>query len=411
MRVRPGLLIVLALSLALAVYVGSKVAMRPRLRPGERLVFISEMFDRRKTGFAARMTLNAHRFDQLQSMADTLIAGGYTMPSGVPQIHVFHSEGFGTVDDENNAEQWQLHLDRLREWNDARPNSVLARIALAEGLIGRGWAARGEGWGSSVTQDRWRRFHDDIDEAGQILRQCPPEAASNPEWWEDDLQVLHAMGADSLYRVMSDSARRAFPDQWHLYNEMAMHLMPRWYGRTGDWESFAEPKCTHESSPTRRSRCRTSSTMAAVSPGSARRAGWRRGSGTSRSRTARAAHGRCSPGRPDNATRPVGRSLRSATPSTSTCGSTPNDSHGPGAGRTGTTRRRRAPLAGSQRGPRFSSAASCSDVSTPEDGTRLSYTWMRTPWSSARSCSSRSACSFGVGAHAVNSSSVSRRKP
>jgi uncharacterized protein DUF4034 len=218
-------------------------------RNAPRLVYVSEMQERRRTGLAVRMTLNAHQYDQLQAMADTLIQGGYSFPSGTAQIHAYHAQGFGEVDDERVPEQWLTHLDRLREWNDARPASNLARIALAEGLIARAWAARGGGWAKDVSNPQWRRFGADIDEAAQILRQCPPEATSDPEWWEATLSVLYVSGQDSLYRVMSDSARRAFPDQWHLYNEMAMHLMPRWHGAPGDWERFATACATDLPSP------------------------------------------------------------------------------------------------------------------------------------------------------------------
>lgn len=242
MKVRPSLLILLLLVAVLAIVALPRLR-RVRLRPGEsRLSFVSELTERQKTGYAVRMALNARQFDQLQAMADTLVQGGYFFSSGIPQIQAFHVQGFRDLNDEASPEQWQTHLDRLREWNDARPNSILARIALAEGLIGRAWAARGEGWAKDVSRQRWARFEADMDEAGQILRQCPPEAQQDPEWWENTMQVLHAQGrdADSLYRVVGDSALRRFPEHWPLYGLISNHLLPRWYGEPGDWQRFAE---------------------------------------------------------------------------------------------------------------------------------------------------------------------------
>lgn len=219
-----------------------QLASSPQRSVAPRYVTVSERADRERFGARVRALLQAGRFHELESLADTLRRGQHVTASGISQFHVLFAQGFANVDDPADAQQWEDHLARLREWNDGVRNSTVAPVALAQALIGRGWAARGEGLASTVKDDAWPRFDADIEAAGRILEQCGDEVRANPEWWEAALQVLHAQGADqdSVYRATSLEACARFPEAYHLYGEMAIHLLPRWYGAPGDWQRYAE---------------------------------------------------------------------------------------------------------------------------------------------------------------------------
>jgi uncharacterized protein DUF4034 len=204
--------------------------------PRRAFVYVDEDAIRGAYGQRVRALLNTGRFDQLDAMSDSLEG---RWPSGRPLIDSFYDRGFGEVDDKEKADAWQLHLRRLRQWTEARPESYAARYALAEGLIGRAWAARGEGWASTVSRSEFGRMESDLVEAGQRLRQMPAPAQDAYEWRMAMMQVLHGMGEDSLYRVLAFSTLRLHPDAPRLYSNIAIHLMPRWYGKPGEWEAFA----------------------------------------------------------------------------------------------------------------------------------------------------------------------------
>jgi hypothetical protein len=210
--------------------------------PALRYVIVSERARREGFGAGVRTLLEAGRFRELQSLADTLLRGGLAYESGVSQFHVLFAQGFSNVDDPSDAAQWEEHLSRLRQWDDGVRGSTVAPVALAQALIGRAWAARGEGPANGVSGDAWRRFDADVEAAGRILEQCGNDVRANPEWWEAALQVLHAQGVDqdSVYRATSLDACARFPLAYHFYNEMAVHLLPRWYGEPGDWQRYAE---------------------------------------------------------------------------------------------------------------------------------------------------------------------------
>ena len=203
------------------------------------LVYVNEDSTRGEYGHRVRMLLNGERFDRLDAMADSLGRTGGHWPSGRPLLDSFFDRGFGEVDDEKSADAWEAHLLRLRQWTEVRPESYAARYALAEGLVGRAWAARGEDWASKVSRSKWRRFEDDLSEAGQMLRQMPAPAQDTYEWRIAMMQVLHGMQEDSLYRALAFSTLRRYPAEPRLYANIAIHLMPRWYGSAGEWEAFA----------------------------------------------------------------------------------------------------------------------------------------------------------------------------
>lgn len=204
------------------------------------LVYVDEDLTRGEYGHQVRVLLNGERFDRLDAMADSLERAGGYWPSGRTLLDTFYDRGFGEIDDEESPEAWRAHIHHISRWTEAHPESHAARYAMAEALIGRGWAARGTGWASTVSRREWRRFDRGLEEAGRVLRRMPAAAQDTYEWRMAMLQVLHGTGEDSLYRVLADSSLKSHPDEWRLYANIAIHLMPRWYGKIGEWEAFAD---------------------------------------------------------------------------------------------------------------------------------------------------------------------------
>jgi hypothetical protein len=211
----------------------------PRAESGPILIRESERA--RQFGIRTRRVLQLRRYADLDALADTLRARPACFADGTSLMTALFEDGFGAVNDPNDPAQWDRQLDRLREWMDTRPQSSTARVALAEALIGRGWAARGNGWAGAVTSHHWERFESDLDEAMLILSQSPPEARDDPQWYRTMMRALHGLGEDqdSAYRATFQEAITRYPDDPRFYVGMAGHLLPRWYGVPGQWERFA----------------------------------------------------------------------------------------------------------------------------------------------------------------------------
>lgn len=206
------------------------------------LVYLDEDNDRARLGRRARMMLAHEAFDTIEMTADSLARTDERWYSGAPKLVSFIHRGFDEVDDAEDAGSWERHLAMLRQWSDARPNSVWAPIALAEGLIARAWAARGHGYSNTVSKERWQRFEHDLNEARMILDQSPPAARENPLWYEAAMSAEHGLGSQGTmrYRALLREALRKFPTYQRFYVSAAVHLMPRWYGGDGELVDFME---------------------------------------------------------------------------------------------------------------------------------------------------------------------------
>ena len=217
----------------------------PRRGPGSvnphaRIVVTDESEIRSRLGHRARALLREERFDEIEAIAESLRTADARWPSGAPKLVSFAQRGFQEVDDPSQAQQWEDHLAQLRVWRDARPQSSLAPIALAEALDGRGWTARGTGLANTIRRRQWERLYNDLDDADVMLRQCPAAARDNPLWYESMLAVQHGLGADhdSTYRLLLAEAIARFPLHHRFYVNAAIHLMPRWYGAPGEMAAF-----------------------------------------------------------------------------------------------------------------------------------------------------------------------------
>jgi hypothetical protein len=208
--------------------------------PG-RIVVLDEDQDRGRFGHRARVMLAEARYDDIERMADSLQATGVCWSSGAPKVVSFASRGFSEVDDPTDANQWSDLLQNLRTWAEARPASRWASLALAEALTGRGWEARGGKWARNVSDGQFRRMLSDLDEATQILGQCPQAARGNPLWYEAMLRAHHGLGPshDAAYRELLTKAIARFPTYHRFYVNGAIHLMPRWYGAKDELANFA----------------------------------------------------------------------------------------------------------------------------------------------------------------------------
>jgi hypothetical protein len=218
------------------------------LRFGHRLAtltLVSEQRQREALGAWTRRRLMAGRLDVLDAAADSLQRCDVRFGDGAPKLRSFYFFGFRSVGDPATPARWAEHLEAIRGWRDARPDSKAADVALAFALIGRGWAARGGGYAVTVSGKGWRGFEGDLAEAGSILRQCRERCASSPAWYDAMLQVMHGLGADEAdYLDVYREGVARFPGYLSFYLDRAWHLQPRWYGRAGDWERFADTCAT-----------------------------------------------------------------------------------------------------------------------------------------------------------------------
>lgn len=205
------------------------------------LRYVSDRAERIAFGVRVRRTLLAGHFDKLDALADSLQRCDSRFENGVSRLFSFYFMGMRTVDHPNDPAEWEHHLDRPREWLDARPDSPHAPVALANALIGRGWAARGGGYAGTVSPKGWGGFEGDLQEAGQMLIQCADRSKVTPSWYDAMLDVIHGLSPDreDFDPVYAEAVAR-FPNYERFYLSRSWYLQPRWHGEPGEWEAEAD---------------------------------------------------------------------------------------------------------------------------------------------------------------------------
>lgn len=131
-------------------------------------------------------------------------------------------------------------LETFQAWETAFPESITQRIALAKFLVSYAWHARGSGYADAVTEEGWKRFGARLKKADEVLKSVMSGPEKDPYAWVVALDIARGLGpARAEFDRLVAEARSAAPQYWHVETRMAFSLIPRWYGKEGDWEAFA----------------------------------------------------------------------------------------------------------------------------------------------------------------------------
>jgi hypothetical protein len=137
-------------------------------------------------------------------------------------------------------EVWTERTEFLRDWSTARPESITARVALAQLYVQYAWRARSSGFISEVTETGYRLFRERLASARDVLEMAKTLKTKCPVWWETMQEIAlgqewDTAAADGLFKeaVAYDPTYAAF------YTRRAWSLLPRWYGKEGDWQKLA----------------------------------------------------------------------------------------------------------------------------------------------------------------------------
>ncbi len=185
-----------------------------------------------------RSWYNSSRFDDLEKRAAELRASKAIFGNGRWKIQRFYDSL--ECSDEEQESMWQLHERIHLDWIAKKPASITARVAYADFLVSYAWHARGEDVADKVTPEGWKLFrarlaaaHAGIDEARKM-----PE--KDPYVWTVALAIALGEGPErSEYDALVEQAHASEPMFWSYDTARAFSLLPRWYGKPGDWEHYA----------------------------------------------------------------------------------------------------------------------------------------------------------------------------
>jgi hypothetical protein len=184
--------------------------------------------------------LQQERFDQLDCLADSLRTSKEKFAGGMWKLHILYG-GLEAPLQHPTTQDWEDHLNRLKHWVSQNPESITARIALAESYLGYAWDARGDGTADTVSENGWQLFSQRAEEARNTLQKASTLKTKDPESYVAMESVSLAQGWDrEEARSLLEQGFAAEPGYYYVYRMHALYLLPKWFGEDGDTELFAE---------------------------------------------------------------------------------------------------------------------------------------------------------------------------
>jgi len=208
--------------------------------PAERFDFVVAFPIKQRKELLADVTalLKAKDYKGLDELAANLRKEKSIFPAGLWHLDYFYE--FVSASQNDADPQWEQQLSRLRDWVKARPNSITARLALANTTAEYGWKARSGSWASEVHENQWKLFHERLDKAHKLLLEAEKLKEKCPCWYGMMIEIGLGKGWDikEEQRLLNESVKKQ-PKYLAVYMNMGTYLQPRWYGKTGDWQKFA----------------------------------------------------------------------------------------------------------------------------------------------------------------------------
>ena len=189
--------------------------------PGDAPAEIARLTD------VVQYSLSHDRFDALEEMAANSRQGKEKFRDGRWKIAFFYDAMRRAVPDDADETTRELQVARLRNWISAHPQSVTARIALADVYID--WASAGPGGPEKLESARKL-----LVEAEQMPEKCP-------HLYDRLLLVARLQRWDrQAFDKLFERAAAAVPDYQSIYFRMLQYLLPESHGRAGEWEDFID---------------------------------------------------------------------------------------------------------------------------------------------------------------------------
>jgi len=186
--------------------------------------------------------IEGSRFDSLDKAADRARSSKERVTGGTWKLYLLYEVVSQPMSGDSATDrEWTERLGQLNRWVAARPQSITARVALAQAYLGYAWFARGGGYADTVSGSDWELFRARAGQASDALKEAQNLSAKCPQFHLVTLQVARAQSwpLDAMREVFE----RAFafePSYYHCYREFAYSLFPQWFGQEGDAEAFAE---------------------------------------------------------------------------------------------------------------------------------------------------------------------------
>jgi hypothetical protein len=187
--------------------------------------------------------LRDKRFAELDALEQELRQSKARFTGGDWQLAHFYGALSGALIPEGVAinSDWLELITLQTEWRTQAPQSTVVSLVLAQTYYGWAWHARGTGRAATVSEQQFAIFHDRLNQGAFYLNENRRVSGNNPQWFTVALRIgLGSQWSKERITTLFKQAVAVEPLYQHTYSQMAVYLLPRWYGEPGEWEAFAD---------------------------------------------------------------------------------------------------------------------------------------------------------------------------
>lgn len=189
---------------------------------------------------AAEKLLQAGEFEKLDAVTEKYRDSKELFPNGSWKTTRLYSY-LARPSDVRSDLQWNAHIKQCEEWREARPNSTAAAIVLARAWRNYAWQARGEGYASSITIADGQKFSERLQKCAEVLNASEWTAEKDPEWFKLAVSMQKEFGGNGeKVRELCKKSLELHPTFPETVVTAATFFYPRWHGKPGELEAFAE---------------------------------------------------------------------------------------------------------------------------------------------------------------------------
>jgi hypothetical protein len=129
-------------------------------------------------------------------------------------------------------------LDHLNHWVEHEPKAALPLLLRGEYYLEAGWAARGEGFSSTISNQDMRTYGEDLEKAIGDVRKSIGNDGNIPFSYYEQLRIAAGYGNGPIAERLFQEGISKFPSYYPLYQWRLSSLSPKWGGSVSAMVDF-----------------------------------------------------------------------------------------------------------------------------------------------------------------------------